>query len=452
MQANKIEKLEYKVAFYIFTITFFIISAITSYSDLQSLTIWTVNFWDTLYTTGDWLNFYAYSAENIYSIPHTYVGSDILIYLPWAIWNIPLWGLQRFFGLTILEHQIMMFYSKLYLILLTFGCACIIRKIGSKYCENEHVCNCVFLFMTGFFTLTSVGFIGQNDIQVIFVLLLAVEAYIKGNLKKFLLYSALSVAFKPYFIFAYIVLVLLREKRVHCIALYGLSVMSIYILQKIPFWNAPMYRESMEQGPTMEVLGLMMQNVISLTPHMVSVFVLGLLVIYVLAYFDDWDTNDYVKPIYYVALTYICFFLFVKSEIYRPLYLFVFLYLVIMIKPNFFRIGLWLEMIATACFMYYYLYNGGCFCEGKFFVLPRTNPDSIGTSLSEMVKGIMPTCYTSVCMAVLLMCLVLYAVIYHPKFHSKSSALNIKEESYLIVLRSVFFVFPYWIAILLRYI
>lgn len=441
--------IEYKIALFLSLMTFMVVSIITSYSDMQSLTMWTINIWDNLFETGNPLNFYAYSAQNIHNLPHIYVGSDILIYIPWAIWNLPLWLLQRFGGLIAVEHQFMMVWSKCFLILLVAGCAGVIKKIAgllnSGYGEE-----CIFLFLTGFYTLTSVGFIGQNDIQVIFVLLLAMEAYLSNDWKKFLLWSALSIAFKPYFLFPYVALVLLKEKRVLHIVLYGLSGISIYMLQKIPFLNAPMYKESLANGPTNAVVFRMLENVINFTPHMVSLFVLSLLVVYVLAYFDDMEEGDNQKGIYYGMMSYICFFLFVRYESYRPLYLFVFLYLMILVKPMYYRVYLWLETIITACFMYYYLYFGQCFCDGQFYVLPFTAESTI--SLSELVKSIIATPYVTVCMAVLLLCMVVYGVISHPRFCAKSVALHMKVEPWLIVLRSCLFVAPYLLAIVLRYV
>ena len=52
-------KIEYKIS-YIFSIVLFTLAALTCYyMDLQTLTIWTVNVWDTIYETGNPFNYYA---------------------------------------------------------------------------------------------------------------------------------------------------------------------------------------------------------------------------------------------------------------------------------------------------------------------------------------------------------------------------------------------------------
>lgn len=441
---------EYKAAFFISMILLFCTAATSYYADLRSLTVWSLNIWDNLYFTGNPLDFYEFSAQNINNAPHAKVGSDILIYIPWAIWNLPIWILHRFFNLPVMEHPVMLFYSKCFLLFLIVCCFVVIQKIGKLFSAGTEQISCsIFLFITGFFTLVSTAYIGQNDILVIFVLLLGIYALLDGRWRTFLFWSALSIAFKPYFIFPYIAIILLKEKRIHYIALYGLSGMSIYMLQKLPFLNEPMYVESVLDGPTKLIIHMFFENVINLTPHMVSVFVVSLLTVYVLAYFDDGGQETNQKVIYYSTLSYICFFLFIRYESYRPLYLFTFMTLIIMIKPVYYRINLLIETVTTACLMYYYLYNGSCFFDGLYLELPFAHESVV--SLSAFAKSIIPTSYNYLCMSVMLLALVIFAVINHPKFHIQTKALTMKEEPYIVVLRSCLFAAPYLAAVALRY-
>ncbi len=450
MKYYKSLRLEYKIAF-IISAALLLCTAFTAYYvDFQSLSVWSLYIWDTLYATGNPTHFYAHAAQNIWHAPHGTVGSDALIYIPWAIWNFPMWILQRFFGCNLMENPLMQLYSKCFLLLLIFGSAMIFKKITKLFpISEDHANNCVFLFFSGFFTLLSTAYIGQNDILVVFVLLLAMYALLSGKWKTFLFWAALSIAFKPYFIFPYIAIILFKEKRIHYILWYGIVGMSIYMGQKLPFLNAPMYQESFSGGATHMILRLMIENSINFTPHMVSLFVLCLLGVYVLAYFSESGENSNEQVIYYALLPYICFFLFVRYESYRPLYLFVFMALMIMAKPVYYRINLLLEIVASACLMYYYLYNGGCFFDGQYLLLPGAHDSYI--SLSAFVKSHIATSYNTVCMAVFLLCLLIFAVINHPGFRLQNKALVMKEERYIIVLRSCFFALPFLAAVLLRY-
>ena len=115
----------------------------------------------------------------------------------------------------------------------------------------------------------------------------------------------------------------------------------------------------------------------------------------------------------------------------------------------YYRINLLLEIVASACLMYYYLYNGGCFFDGQYLLLPGAHESYI--SLSAFVKSHIATSYNTVCMAVFLLCLLIFAVINHPGFRLQNKALVTKEERYIIVLRSCFFALPFLAAVLLRY-
>lgn len=451
MNYYKALKKEYKFAFFISMLLLLCTAATSYYADLRSLSVWSLNIWDNLYFTGNPLAFYEFSAQNINNAPHATVGSDISIYFPWAIWNLPMWILHRFFNLPIMEHPFMLFYSKCFLLVLNAGCAVMIQKIGKLFSATTEQISCsIFLFLTGFFTLVSTAYIGQNDILVIFVFLIGIYSLLTGKWKSFLFWSALSIAFKPYCVFPFIALVLLKEKRIHYIALYGLSGMSIYLLQKVPFLNEQAYIDSVANGPTKLIIHMFFENVINLTPHMVSVFVVSLLSVYVLAYFDDGGESFNQKAIYYSTLTYICFFLFIRYESYRPLYLFTFMTLMMLLKPAYYRINLLIEVVTTACLMYYYLYNGSCFFDGLYLELPFAHESVI--SLSAFAKSIMPTAYNYLCMSVMLLALVIFAVINHPKFNLQTKALTMKEEPYIIVLRSCLFAVPYLAAVVLRYI
>lgn len=444
-------KIEYKIS-YIFSVVLFILAALTCYyMDLQSLTIWTVNVWDTIYETGNPFNYYAYSAQNLYGLSHAMVGSDFLIYLPWAIWNLPIWILQRFFNLTILEHPLMLLYSKCFLIFILMITSVVMKKIANLLTNNtEDLAKNLILYNSSFFVLTGIAYIGQNDILVILVMLLAVYNLIKGNIPKFILWAALSIALKPFFIFSYIALILLKEKRIVRIGLYGLLGMSIYFIQKIPFLFAPMYKESLSYGPTSNVLELLLKSTFSISPVGISVFVLSLLIVYVMAYFDNEKADGKGKIIYYCTLPFLCFFAFTNFESYRPIYLYTIFYLLMLIKPQYRRINLWLETISTGCLIVYYMVSDLLFYNGNYIYLPFRNDTS--HTINQFFEKYLPNAGLSAFMAVFVVCLILMAIINHPKFKSENPVLFMKEERYLLPLRSILFALPLLFAIILKFI
>lgn len=444
-------KIEYKISG-IFSILLFLLAATTCYyMDLRTLTVWTVNVWDNIYETGNPLIYYAYSALNYYGLDHAMVGSDFLIYLPWAIWNLPIWILQRFFGLTILEHPLMLFYSKSFLILLLVLTCIMVKKIAALLTDDtEELFQNLVLYASSFFVLTGIAYIGQNDILVILTMLLAIYNLLKGNMKKFVLWAALSIAFKPFFIFSYIALVLLKEKKIHRICLYGIAGISIYFLQKIPFMNAPMYKESLSYGPTSNVIGLLLNTKLPISAVGVSLFVLSLLIVYLMAYLDNPENKTKEKYIYYCTLPFICFFAFTNFESYRPIYLFVLFYLLMLTKPQYRRINLWLETISTGCLIIYYMVSDTLFYNGHYIHLPFDNVTF--STITAFFETNLPNVGLSAFMSAFIFCMICIAITNHPKFESKNSILVMKEERYLIILRGILFAVPLLFAITLKYI
>lgn len=60
------------------------------YWDLDSMTAWTMNFWD-LFFEGRLNEFYEYTALNIHGAQHYNCEGNYLWLLPWCLWNLPLW-------------------------------------------------------------------------------------------------------------------------------------------------------------------------------------------------------------------------------------------------------------------------------------------------------------------------------------------------------------------------
>lgn len=85
------------------------------YTDLKSLTVWSLNLLDCAWN-GNLYHFYSYCAENIYGLHHTYVGANYIPLIPWAIWNIPIWILQKWCGIVAVGHAWALLYSKLFLV------------------------------------------------------------------------------------------------------------------------------------------------------------------------------------------------------------------------------------------------------------------------------------------------------------------------------------------------
>lgn len=441
--------LPYLISFGISLFCFLLAFGTCFYTDLKSLTIWTTNIWDTLYFTGNLREYYSFTSQNLYFLDHSMVGSDILIYIPWAIWNLPIWFIQRFSGIAITQSPLMLLYSKCFLLLILVLALVIIYRILKKITLSEETAlSNITILCSSFFVLTGIAYIGQNDILVIIVFLLALEQLLNSHKKRFLLLAALSIALKPFFIFSYIAIILYIEKKLHKICLYALCGMSIYLIQKLPFYKAPMYAESLSYGPTGNIIGLLLEHTIPLSRVGISVFVLSLLAVYFIAYLDT-DTKDCAhRYIYYCTLPFISLFAFTNYECYRPIYLITLLVILNAFKPEYHRINLILELLFSGGLIIFYMSTDMLFYNPDYIHLPARHAEF--DSIYSFLQNHFPNVGLKAFMALSLFALIGLAIINHPDFKSENKILCMKEEKYLPILRSIIYSFPFLFAILLK--
>ncbi len=436
-------------------ITFLLTFFLFLYTDLTSLTVWTINVWDNLYETHNFRSFYQFSAMNLFELDHAMVGSDFLIYIPWAIWNFPLWIIQKFFNYPAAYHAFPQLWSKVFLVLM-FGLCIIPLKRISNILENSmedirhKLFRVILLSSTSFFTVTSLAYAGQNDIMAIFPFLMAFSFLLEGKDKKFYVWAALSIAFKPFFVFSYVAIILLKEKNLLRILAKVAIGFSIYFLQKVPFINAYQYKESLAYGPTAGGIKLLLQATIDIPPAGASLFFLTLGALYLAIYFMDFEpVEDRALYLTYSATApLIIFFMFTRYEAYRPFYLVPMLYLLMMFKPEYSRLNLLLETVSTGCLMAFYLLDDVLFYNPNYIWAKSQWVDypSVSGFLAEKLPGfgysLFAACYT-LCMALILM-------INHPKFKSENKVLRMEEEKWLLPVRSMIYAAPLMLSVAIK--
>ena len=442
----------YRLSLIVSALFFAAAFALFYYTDLQSLTVWTTNIWDTLASTGNLREYYAFSAQNLYGLDHVMVGSDILIYIPWAIWNLPIWFIQKQFHMPIIEHAGMLFYSKCFL-LLVFAIILYLANQISKMLipavtDRKKV---LFLSSTSFFVLTAIAYIGQNDVLVIAPFLAGVLALMKGRKIHFLFWAALSIAFKPFLAFSLIALLLLYEKNLLKIIIGTAGGFSIFFAQKLLFIGAPAYTESLEYGPMQGAVTLLFQYVLGIPRYGASFFMLGLGAVYILAYFTvlkEEKKNQYT--IYFSAAPLIMLFIFTQYEFYRPIYLVPLLYILFMLKPAYYRTNLILDMVSTVSLMIYYAFSEFLFYHPGYILGLDINYRTI-PSLYDHIIHYAESYYYYIPGSLFVLAMIMILVINHPSFESQNEVLIRKEEPWLVVFRSLIYAVPLLMSLKIRF-
>ena len=331
-RADKIYLAEWIVA--IVTGLFVLLCASTW--DTQSLTIWSTNLWDVI-ADGKFRDYYAYTAQNIYHVHHSHMGSELMSVLPWSIWNLPIWIIQRFFGKPIMGSALMLAYSKLFLVGVTVVMTVFTKKITYLITHDRYKSVlAMFLTASSTFIYLTVSYSGQNDIIMMTASVIAVYYLLKNKHGMFLLWSAIAIAIKPFFILPFVAVLLLAEKSLWKIPVKALIAVSGLVLQKLLFNGAPGYKESMEFGPAKDMLKQMFAANLNTSFGGVSFLAIALVLIYLYAYTRDFKKDDYADPnsnvgkyaVYLIAVTYTAYVMFSPFSYYRVATIVPFIYIV----------------------------------------------------------------------------------------------------------------------------
>ena len=348
------------------------------YMDLKAWTVWSINLWDCLFDGKLW-NYYGYCAENIYNLECVYMGSNYLALIPWAIWNFPLWTMQKFFGIAAVGHAWTLLYSKIFLLIIYIVTLYYTYKIVRIVKPENNGIETVYLSFSFPFAMIAVFYAGQTDIISICLFVIAVYKLMCHNRGMFLIFSVFSIAAKPYVLIPFAAVVLLTEKDILKIIRDAVAGVSVAVLFHIVYFNAPMYRESLERGPSAKQLdslfGITVSNFLGMN---ISLFLVAVVCVYFYFYIRSWQEEKPETLIYAIIIPILLFFFFTEYKFYRVVYLFPFLYILLAVNSDKIVYNLLLECIMNVGIaVKFYLTNGGFFSNWFVFdfvrrFLPRT--------------------------------------------------------------------------------
>lgn len=305
--------------------------------DSQSLTIWSTNVWDSI-ADGRFREFYAFTAENVNNVHHAHMGSEIMSVLPWSVWNLPIWIMQRFFGKPIMSSALMLAYSKLFLVVVTVVVLIYTKKIAMLITgDKTKSVWAMFLTASSTYIYLSVCYSGQNDILMIAASVLAVYCLLKNKRWAFLLWSMLAISIKPFFLLPFLAVLLLGEKNIIKIILKTALASAGLLVQKLIFRGAAGYEESMNTGPAKQMLEGMFPSNLNTNFGGISFFAITLVLIYFYCYTRDFKTADFADKnslaakyaVYMITVTYTCYLVFSPFSFYRLAILTPYLYIVL---------------------------------------------------------------------------------------------------------------------------
>lgn len=211
------------------------------YSDIADTSACGIKFWNALFGGRLPMYYYeTYTGVEGSALEISMGGSyDFALYFIFALYNFPLWIWEKITGFSFIQFVVTREYIKGIIWVFAGISAYLLYKIA-RLCDvdEEEARWCPFLFLSsGVFFFAEVIMSGYDIISVAFTLL-GIYSFIKKNNKGFVLSFAVAIAMKMFALWIFIPLVLIKEKRIWRILVYGIEGISVIAIPKIYFMTA----------------------------------------------------------------------------------------------------------------------------------------------------------------------------------------------------------------------
>ncbi len=339
-------------------LTDLLMAATFCYADINSLTAWSLNFWDLLFK-GRLDEFYQYAALNVRCSAHANCAGNYLWLLPLCIWNFPLWVVHCLTGILSVQNFFSILWSKIFLMVMQYITAYFSAKICYMLTRDKERAVCaVILMLLSPEILMSTGYAGQDEIVYICFFILALYCYFMGYWKRCYLLMLCSVTCCPIMLIPVLVLLFLKEKNLYKLALEGILLVIPLVLFEILYRNDGIYQVVKEDNGFAGIIeSMLLTSKVTFGSNTVSLGGMLLCVIYFICYMIKQEENDEYKKkvIYLLAIVFGAVSFLMSNRFYR-LFLYVpFLVMLIMISAQDLRMNLLLFTVVTYGRTYYSL-------------------------------------------------------------------------------------------------
>ena len=366
-----------------------------TYGDIIITTRHGMRLWDCLFQ-GRFLDFYHYNAaaetqNSVFSTPQS-AAYDFTIYLIFALWNLPLWILEKLFSIPATENFFCLIWPKLLLIFTALLSAKSIRRIARLLDLGELAERWApFLWCSSVLVCSSLLMISQYDILSLFFILLGLEAYLKLDTKKFILFFAIATSCKYFALLIFLPLVLLRWKKVWQILAFTASSFALTLFWKALFLLAP--QGAVSQPSLVESLfSAFTVNSQTVGLYPVSLFFLAIIAVCIFAYSrNDTPAQQGKSALYVSAASMLGFLALTQIYPYWSILATPFLVLLVFSNRERLKLNLFLEMGFGVSLVFQQM-NFYSFSFSNYLLLPMLWGKLLGTNVTP-AEGIGTTFY-----------------------------------------------------------
>lgn len=332
-----------------------------SYTDLHLIARHSMNLWDVLFA-GKPFTFYQTGTALPVGSMNPQVGEvpyDIWVYLPLAVWNLPVYLWEIVSKQTFETNLLAMIWIRLFAVLPFVGANWAIlgiaQQLGRPRQQGRWAC---FVFSTSLYLLNGTFLLGQIDILGVFFTLMGLWAYLRKDSAKFISWFALAISCKMLALFVFLPLLLLWEKRLWRIAGHTLAAVSLSLASKLLFFADKM--ATPKQFDERRFIRFLFDYQIELGGTSVSLFVVlfGALLIY--SWCSKVQENQHESYALWVFVAgYACFFIGANTFPYWGVLLAPCAPLLLLARPAQAKQTLWLDLAASGAYFAKELFKYG---------------------------------------------------------------------------------------------
>ncbi len=316
-----------------------------AYNDILITSRHGINFWNILFD-GDILHFfelnYVVSGNQHYNIIQG-CAYNILYYVIFAVWNIPMALLSAFTNVDVMNNIVCIAYMKSLTVAAMLVSLLIVQKIlillnvdrdGQKLAS--------FLYLTSSLMMSVVFIVCQYDLISVVFQLLGVQAFLEKKDKKFVLFFGIAFCLKYFSVLLFLPLLLLRHKRILSWITAAVGMLIPLALTSLPFVKS---YDRLASELTDDLVG----KLFSYSGSGYSLFVVFYCFLLVWCFLQEEDENFSRKAVWTGFVAYGLFCSLLDGYLYWTVMFAPFMVLMICLVPRYLYLNLLLETFGYAC-------------------------------------------------------------------------------------------------------
>lgn len=319
-----------------------------TYNDILITTRHGINLWHILFD-GKILDFYVLNVTpsgNIYYTAEQSCAYNILVYVVFAVWNFPLYLLEVFLKIDVMNNLVCLVYSKLLVVCAMLISARTLRQIMQLLgVEDQKIALFLYLYLTSTAMISIVFVISQYDIISVVFILLGVKSFLEQRDKAFVFWFAIAICFKYFALIVFLPLLVLRYKKIIDWIKNIICVVLPVIVTVLPF---SLFSRSHEGNLEKHLLQMLLDD----SSFEVNMFVVVFVVLIVWCYLQDIATDIGKRghaAVWSCFVALLSFLGLLNVHPYWSVLLMPFIVLAMVYSQKHLYLSLLLEMVAMAC-------------------------------------------------------------------------------------------------------